>query len=67
MRLPGTRATMLGAGGAARSVAVALASAGVQVTICGAPRAIRRSAVAALTGAAIAHVAARARQSGICS
>ena len=32
MRLPGSRATVLGAGGAARSVSVALASAGVRVT-----------------------------------
>ena len=33
MRLRGARATVLGAGGAARSVSVALASAGVKVTI----------------------------------
>jgi 3-dehydroquinate dehydratase/shikimate dehydrogenase len=52
-RLPGTRATILGAGGAARSVSVALASAGVQVTIA-ARRAEQAQSVAALTGAAIA-------------
>ncbi len=51
MRLPGTRATILGAGGAARSVSVALASAGVRVTIA-ARREDQARAVAALTGAA---------------
>jgi 3-dehydroquinate dehydratase/shikimate dehydrogenase len=50
MRLPGTRATILGAGGAARSVSVALASAGVKVTIA-ARRTDQAQAVAALTGA----------------
>jgi len=50
MRLPGTRATILGAGGAARSVSVALASAGVKVTIA-ARRPDQAQAVAALTGA----------------
>ena len=50
MRLPGTRATILGAGGAARSVSVALASAGVKVTIA-ARRKEQAQAVAALTGA----------------
>ncbi|MBY0494129.1 MAG: shikimate dehydrogenase [Cyanobacteria bacterium] len=52
MRLPGTRATILGAGGAARSVSVALASAGVKVTIA-ARRKDQARAVAGLTGAAI--------------
>ena len=42
MRLRGTRATILGAGGAARSVSVALASAGVQGDDCRAPARIRR-------------------------
>jgi shikimate 5-dehydrogenase len=50
MRLPGTRATVLGAGGAARSVSVALASEGVRVTIS-ARRPQQAAAVAALTGA----------------
>jgi 3-dehydroquinate dehydratase/shikimate dehydrogenase len=50
MRLPGSRATILGAGGAARSIAVALASAGVTVTIA-ARRDDQAQAVAALTGA----------------
>ena len=54
MRLPGTRATILGAGGAARSVSVALASAGVKVTIA-ARRKDQAQAVAALTGAAISE------------
>jgi 3-dehydroquinate dehydratase/shikimate dehydrogenase len=53
MRLRGARATVLGAGGAARSVSVALAAAGVQATIC-ARRADQAESVAALTGAAIA-------------
>jgi 3-dehydroquinate dehydratase/shikimate dehydrogenase len=52
MRLPGTRATILGAGGAARSVSVALASAGVSVTIA-ARREEQARTVAALTGAAV--------------
>jgi 3-dehydroquinate dehydratase/shikimate dehydrogenase len=51
MKLAGTRATILGAGGAARSVATALATAGVRVTLC-ARRADQSAAVAALTGAA---------------
>jgi 3-dehydroquinate dehydratase/shikimate dehydrogenase len=51
MPLPGTRATILGAGGAARSVSVALASAGVEVTIA-ARRVEQAREVAALTGAA---------------
>ena len=51
LRLPGLRATILGAGGAARSVSVALASAGVKVTIA-ARRKDQALAVAALTGAA---------------
>ncbi|HJU44308.1 MAG TPA: shikimate dehydrogenase [Vicinamibacterales bacterium] len=49
----GARATILGAGGAARSVSVALASAGLRVTIC-ARRSDQARAVAALTGAATA-------------
>jgi len=52
MQLPGTRAAILGAGGAARSVAVALASAGVKVTIS-ARREEQSKAVAGLTGAAV--------------
>ena len=51
LRLRGARATVLGAGGAARSVSVALASAGLAVTIC-ARRPDQAQAVAALTGAA---------------
>ena len=51
LRLPGMRATILGAGGAARSVSVALASAGVKVTIA-ARRKDQAQSVAALTGAA---------------
>jgi 3-dehydroquinate dehydratase/shikimate dehydrogenase len=50
MQLPGVRATILGAGGAARSISVALASAGVKVTIA-ARRTDQAQAVAALTGA----------------
>ena len=49
----GARATVLGAGGAARSVSVALASTGMQVTLC-ARRTEQAQAVAALTGAAVA-------------
>ena len=49
----GARATILGAGGAARSVSVALASAGLRVTIC-ARRLDQSQSVAALTGAATA-------------
>jgi shikimate 5-dehydrogenase len=52
MALRGCRATILGAGGAARSVAVALASAGVQVTIA-ARRREQAQQVATLTGAAV--------------
>ncbi len=51
MPLPGIRATILGAGGAARSVSVALASAGVKVTIA-ARRIEQAREVAAFTGAA---------------
>lgn len=51
LRHSGMRATVLGAGGAARSVSVALASAGVSVTIA-ARREAQARAVAALTGAA---------------
>jgi 3-dehydroquinate dehydratase/shikimate dehydrogenase len=53
MPLRGANATILGAGGAARSVAVALASDGVKVTIV-ARRPEQAESVAALTGAAIA-------------
>lgn len=49
--LPGMRATILGAGGAARSVSVALASAGATVTVV-ARRREQAHEVAALTGAA---------------
>lgn len=52
MRLNGVRAAILGAGGAARSVSVALASAGVRVTIA-ARRHDQAQAVASLTGAAV--------------
>jgi len=48
----GIRAAILGAGGAARSVSVALASAGVRVTIA-ARRQDQAQSVAALTGAAV--------------
>jgi len=48
----GGRAVILGAGGAARSVSVALASAGLQVTIA-ARRPDQAESVAALTGAAV--------------
>ncbi len=48
----GVRATILGGGGAARSVSVALASIGMRATIC-ARRSEQAQAVAALTGAAI--------------
>jgi 3-dehydroquinate dehydratase / shikimate dehydrogenase len=53
MQLRNARATILGGGGAARSVSVALASAGMRVTMC-ARRPEQAQAVAALTGAAIA-------------
>ena len=53
MQLRGARATVLGAGGAARSVSVALASAGVRVTIA-ARRQDQARSVAALTGAEVA-------------
>ena len=52
MRLRLVRATVLGAGGAARSVAVALQSAGVRVTLS-ARRAEQAQGVAALTGASV--------------
>ena len=52
MRVQGKRATVLGAGGAARSVAVALQSAGAGVTIA-ARREDQARTVAALSGAAI--------------
>ena len=54
MRLPGIRATILGAGGAARSVSVALASAGVKVSIA-ARRAEQAQSVAGLTGARVSE------------
>lgn len=50
----GVRATVMGAGGAARSVTVALASAGVRVSIA-ARRAEQAQAIAALTGAALSN------------
>jgi 3-dehydroquinate dehydratase / shikimate dehydrogenase len=50
LRLRGVRAAILGAGGAARSVAVALASAGVRVTIA-ARRPEQAQSVATFTGA----------------
>jgi 3-dehydroquinate dehydratase/shikimate dehydrogenase len=49
MALKGTRATILGAGGAARAVAVALGSQGSAVTVC-ARRATAAGEVAALAG-----------------
>lgn len=52
MPLRGQRATILGAGGAARSVAVALASAGARVSIA-ARRAEQAQSVAARSGAAV--------------
>lgn len=52
LRVRGIRAAILGAGGAARSVSVALASAGVRVTIA-ARRHEQAQSVAALTGAAV--------------
>ncbi len=52
MRVKGMRASVLGAGGAARSVAVALAAAGVAVTVC-ARREEQGRSLAALTGAAV--------------
>jgi len=53
MRLPGLRATILGAGGSARSVSVALTSAGVEVSLSARRRA-QAEAIATLTGATIA-------------
>lgn len=52
MRVRGARAAILGAGGAARSVSVALASAGMRVTIA-ARRQDQARSVATLTGAAV--------------
>jgi 3-dehydroquinate dehydratase/shikimate dehydrogenase len=52
MRLPGVRASILGAGGAARSVSIALASAGVKVAIA-ARRIDQARAIAALTNATV--------------
>ena len=54
MPLRGARAAILGAGGAARSVSVALASVGMRVTVC-ARRHEQAQAVAALTGAAVSE------------
>ena len=51
MRINGVRATVLGAGGAARSVVVALASAGAKVTLS-ARREEQAREIAAFTGAA---------------
>lgn len=53
MQSRGARATVLGAGGAARSVSVALASSGARVTIC-ARRQDQAQSVATLTGAEVA-------------
>jgi len=52
MQMNGQRATVLGAGGAARSVSVALASAGAHVTLS-ARRPEQARSIAALTGASI--------------
>jgi 3-dehydroquinate dehydratase/shikimate dehydrogenase len=52
MQLRGARATVMGAGGAARSVSMALSSAGATVTIS-ARREDQAKSVAALTGAAV--------------
>ena len=52
VRLKGLRATVLGAGGAARSVAVALQSAGARVTVA-ARREDQARTVAALSGATV--------------
>ena len=49
IRLPGVRAAVLGAGGAARAVAVALAGAGATVAICARDEA-KGAAVAAAVG-----------------
>jgi 3-dehydroquinate dehydratase/shikimate dehydrogenase len=54
MTLRGARATVLGAGGAARSVSVALASAGVRVSIA-ARRGEQAQSVATLTGATVSN------------
>jgi 3-dehydroquinate dehydratase/shikimate dehydrogenase len=54
MKLTGKRATVLGAGGAARSVATALASAGVHVPLS-ARRSDQSQSVAALTGASVGN------------
>ena len=52
MRVRGARAVILGAGGAARSVAVGLTSAGMHVAIA-ARREVQAHSVATLTGAAV--------------
>jgi 3-dehydroquinate dehydratase / shikimate dehydrogenase len=52
MALKGTRATILGAGGAARAVAVALGSQGAAVTVC-ARQATAAKEVAALAGGTV--------------
>ena len=54
MRLPGVRAAILGAGGAARAVAVALAGEGATVAIC-ARDGTRGAAAAAAVGVAAGH------------
>jgi 3-dehydroquinate dehydratase/shikimate dehydrogenase len=53
LQLRGARATILGGGGAARSVSVALAAAGLRATVC-ARRQEQAQAVAALSGAGVA-------------
>ena len=52
MALKGTRATVLGAGGAARAVAVALGSQGAAVTICARQASAAREVAALTEGAA---------------
>ncbi len=54
MTLAGVRAAVLGAGGAARAVALALRSAGARVTLC-ARREEQARVVAAATGAQVGH------------
>jgi 3-dehydroquinate dehydratase/shikimate dehydrogenase len=54
VRVRGMRATILGSGGAARSVSIALASAGAHVTIA-ARRQDQAQTVATLTGAAVSQ------------
>ena len=54
IRIPGARAAVLGAGGAARAVAVALAGEGARVTIC-ARDGVKGAATAAAVGVAAGH------------